>query len=295
MNGRTRTLLALAMSTTMLAPAAFAQKVRAEVKTTGNATAQAAREAPRPTLPPQAIQRAADVTRGVKDVAPQPMPAAAPASQPLPPASKGAVNAAAHSSVVQRDAWMRLDADGDGRISPTEADVDSSFDAGFDAMDSNDDGFVSDAEYRAYAKVDASQGAAHAAAHSSVVQRDLWARLDADGDGRISAGEADADTVFDGDFDAMDSNDDGFISDTEYRAFAKRDASQGAAHAAGHSAVVQRDTWTRLDADADGRISATEADADAGFDSRFTAMDGNGDGFITDAEFRAHAKAVRTP
>lgn len=292
MNGRTRTLLTLAMSTAMLAPAAFAQKVKVEMKTTGNATSQAAREMPRPTLPPQAPQRAADATR---NVVPQPRPAAAPVSQSLPPTSQGAANAAAHSSVVQRDAWMRLDTDGDGRISPTEADVDSSFDTGFEAMDTNDDGFVSDTEYRAFAKVDASQGAAHAAAHSSVVQRDLWARLDADGDGRISAGEADADTVFDGDFDAMDGDDDGFISDTEYRAFAKLDASQGAAHAARHSAVVQRDTWTRLDADADGRISATEADADAGFDSGFAAMDANGDGFITDAEFRAHAKATRTP
>lgn len=305
MNGRTRTILALALSTAMLAPAAFAQKGgKAEVRTTGNATSQAAREMPRPTLPPQAAGRAADAT---KDVASPPRPADAkdwkdaasaadaPTSQGLPPTSQGAAHAAAHSSVVQRDAWTRLDTDGDGRISPTEADVDSSFDTGFDAMDADDDGFVSDAEYRASAKVDASQGASHAAAHSSVVQRDVWTRLDADGDGRISTGEADADTVFDGGFDAMDADDDGFVSDTEYRTFAKVDAPQGAAHAAGHSAVVQRDVWARLDADADGRISATEADADAGFDSGFPVMDGNSDGFVTDAEFRAHAKATRTP
>ena len=139
------------------------------------------------------------------------------------------------------------------------------------------------------------QGAAHAATHSSVVQRDVWGRLDTDADGLVSATEADADTAFDGNFDAMDTDDDGFISDTEYRTFAKIDVSQGATNAASHSSVVQRDTWSRLDADGDGRISAVEADADAGIDGSFSAMDSNSDGFITDAEFRAHAKATSTP
>jgi hypothetical protein len=91
----------------------------------------------------------------------------------------------------------------------------------------------------------------------------------------------------------MDSDGDGFVTDAEYRASAKgaMDTSQGAAHAAGHSAVVTRDVFGTLDADGDGKISATEAGADADFNGGFSAMDGDGDGFVTDAYFRANAKA----
>jgi len=140
-----------------------------------------------------------------------------------------------------------------------------------------------------------SQGAEHAASHSDVVQRDLWARLDTDADGQISATEADADSTFDTDFAAMDSNGDNLVSDTEYRAFAKADTAQGATYAAGHSTVVTRSTWARLDVNHDSRISATEADVDTSFDTAFSAMDSDGDGFVTDAEYRAHAKAQLKP
>jgi len=139
------------------------------------------------------------------------------------------------------------------------------------------------------------QGAANASANASVAQRDLWMRLDADHDGRISPVESDADASFGLKFDALDTNDDGFVSQAEYDGAAKAEVSQGAEHAAAHSAVVTREAFTKLDSDGDGRISSTEADADAGFDGSFSAMDGNGDGFVTDAEFRAHAKATAQP
>lgn len=316
MNGRTRTLLAIAMSTALIAPVAFAQKVKTEVKTTGNVTSQAAKDTPRPSLPTQAAQRAVDATTEVtaerpakraadavdarvvpaaKLPVPKDQAAIEPRNPEIPPTAQGAAHAAAHSSVVQRDTWARLDADGDGRISATEADLDATFDGDFTAIDTDKDGFVSDAEYRAFAKVDASQGAANAAAHSSVVTRDLWARLDADGDGRISATEADIDASFDGDFATIDANKDGFVSDVEYRTFAKLDVAQGAVNAASHSAVAQRATWSRLDIDGDGRISPVEADADAGVDGSFAVIDSNSDGFITDVELRAHAKATSKP
>ena len=317
------TLLAIALGAGLAAPSAFAQKAKTEINATGNATSQAAQSMPRPTLPEQAAQPARDAVQDVTRQRPNESvtePTTTPTSPPADATdfkeardateaptsmqSQGAANAAAHSSVVQRDAWARLDADADGRISPVEADADAAFGVDFDDMDADDDGFVSDAEYRVFAKADGSmdggaQGSAqavdNAAAHSMVVTRDLWTRLDADGDGRISATEADADASFDGGFAGFDANADGFVSQDEYRAGAKVEASQGAANAAPPSAVVQRDTWTRLDADADGRISADEADADTGFDAGFAAMDGNGDGFVTDAEFRAHAKAGMKP
>lgn len=137
------------------------------------------------------------------------------------------------------------------------------------------------------------QGAVHAQAHSAVVQRDTWANLDTDHDGRISSTEAGLDSAFNTNFGDMDANNDGFVSDTEYRTFAKAsmDASQGAAHAAGHSEVVTRDVFSRLDTDGDGRISTAEAALDADFNTTVSAMDTDGDGFVTEAEYRAHAKA----
>ena len=137
------------------------------------------------------------------------------------------------------------------------------------------------------------QGAANAQAHSSVVQRDTWAKLDTDHDGRISAAEADADSGFDTTFGDMDADNDGFINDSEYRTFAKAsmETSQGAQHAAGHAAVASRDVFSRLDTDGDGRISTSEAGLDAGFNSMLSAMDANSDGFVSQDEYRAHAKA----
>ena len=137
------------------------------------------------------------------------------------------------------------------------------------------------------------QGAANAQAHSSVVQRDTWAKLDTDHDGRISAAEAAVDGGFDTTFGDMDADDDGFISDSEYRAFAKAgmDTSQGAEHAAGHAAVATRDVFSRLDTDGDGRISTSEAALDTGFNGMLSTMDANSDGFVSQDEYRAHAKA----
>lgn len=160
---------------------------------------------------------------------------------------------------------------------------------------------AADARVQGEAKTEAlippvqAQGAANAAAHASVVQRDLWGKLDTDRDGRISAVEADANADFDATFDAMDSNDDGFIADAEYTAYAKANLSTSAEHAAAHAMPVVRQLWGRLDANADGKVSASEADVDAGFDGMFGAMDSDSDGFVTEAEYRAHAKATRTP
>ena len=61
------------------------------------------------------------------------------------------------------------------------------------------------------------------------------------------------------------------------------------------AAVVARETFRTLDKDKDGRVSSTEADADAGFSGSFAAMDANGDGFVNDDEYRAHAKATAKP
>lgn len=142
-----------------------------------------------------------------------------------------------------------------------------------------------------------SQGAEHAVSHSSVVQRDLWTRLDTDSDGRISMAEGAADASFNTDFASMDSNQDGFVTDTEYRVAAKaeHDATRGTGGTDTSSRAVSgmRDAIQRLDANADGSISLSEAEADASFRTSFSAVDSNSDGLVTRAEYRAWLKANR--
>ena len=140
-----------------------------------------------------------------------------------------------------------------------------------------------------------SQGAEHAAANSSVVQRDLWIKLDADHNGSISATEASVDTGFNGNFFAMDSNGDGMVSTDEYNAYAKASMNTGGEHANAGSQAATKLTWSALDTDKDGKLSATEAEAYAGIKANFAGMDSNSDGFITQDEYRAYAKANREP
>ena len=66
--------------------------------------------------------------------------------------ARGAASAAVHSTAATRGTWADLDVDADGRISLDEATVDAGFDAAFGEMDTDADGFVSEAEYRAYAQ-----------------------------------------------------------------------------------------------------------------------------------------------
>ena len=230
MQTNTRTLLMAAIAAVVLAPSVHAQDSHAHghAAAQGHAATQVQAEMTPPVLPPTANDTAQDTTahdamdttkpvRNDSDRTDTPM---------TPPVTaQGAVNAQAHSSVVQRDTWAKLDTDHDGRISADEADADSGFDTTFGDMDADNDGFISDSEYRTFAKasMDTSQGAEHAADHSAVASRDVFSRLDTDGDGRISISEAAVDADFNGMMSTMDANSDGFVSQDEYRAHAKAD------------------------------------------------------------------------
>jgi len=224
-----RTLLMSAIAAVLLTPMAHAQNIHAQGSHAQGSHAQGhvatQVQAPRtpPALPATASGTAQDAIEMAKPVRNDSDRIDTPMTPPV--TVRGAAHAQAHSAVVQRDTWAKLDTDHDGRISSTEGGLDSAFNTNFDGMDADDDGFVSDAEYRAFAKasMDASQGAAHAAAHSAVVTRDVFSRLDTDGDGRISTAEAVLDAGFNTTMSAMDADGDGFVTGAEYRAHAKAD------------------------------------------------------------------------
>lgn len=215
MNASNRNLLAVAMATVLLSPAAWAQR--------GHGPPDMPRVEPMQTSPtpnsPEQTMR--DMHKPVMDATGQQntMP------PPAPPQSQGAEHAAANSSIVQRDLWTRLDTDGDGKISPTEAAADTAFNAGFAAMDTNQDGYVSDTEYRAAAKSEMdkgrSAGGPDTSPPGSANQRDAMHRLDANADGSISTDEAAGDATFKSNFATIDTNSDGMVTRAEYRAWVK--------------------------------------------------------------------------
>lgn len=167
MNARNRQLLALAMTAALVTPVALAQNA----KGTGKAIGQAAAQEATPRLSPPALPpRVTDTTDALLNTnAPPSLQQLNESEPPLPPeveeaamnppkpppaTAQGAANAAAHSSIVQREKWAQLDVNGDGRISGSEGQVDADFKANFEMMDANDDGFVTDVEFRAQAKAE---------------------------------------------------------------------------------------------------------------------------------------------
>lgn len=118
-----------------------------------------------------------------------------------------------------------------------------------------------------------------------------WADADADGDGKLSTTEAAANAGLNSRFTTIDGDKDGFVTQDEYRSFFTANASQGAENAAPHSAVVTRELWTSLDADTDSKLSLAEVAANAELTSSFASIDANADGFVTQDEYTAYAKA----
>jgi len=218
MNASNRNLLAIALATALLSPTALAQK--GGVKGPPELPRTPTQSMP-PNSPEQTLRNLHKPLTKTTEQANTTLP------PPSPPQSQGAEHAAAHSSVVQRDLWARLDTDGDGSISTAEGGADADFNTDFALMDSDHNGFVTDAEYRTSAQaelVDAKRRTSgDASAHVASGTRDALQRLDANADGSISLSEADVDASFRGSFSAIDSNSDGLVTRAEYRAWIKAD------------------------------------------------------------------------
>lgn len=148
MQTNTRTRLMAAIAAVLLTPMAHAQDIHAQ----GHAATQMQAPKTPPVLPPTAsgtAQDAIEMTKPVRNDSGQTD------TPKMPPVSgQGTVHAQAHSAVVARDVFSRLDADDDGRISTAEAALDVDFNTALAAMDTDGDGFVTQAEYRAHAKAD---------------------------------------------------------------------------------------------------------------------------------------------
>lgn len=77
---------------------------------------------------------------------------------PMPPVqSQAGVHAQAHSSAATRATFAEIDTDHDGRISIDEAGDDETLASGFVDLDADNDGYVTDAEYRAGMKAEMPQ------------------------------------------------------------------------------------------------------------------------------------------
>lgn len=134
------------------------------------------------------------------------------------------------------------------------------------------------------------QGPERAAEHSSVVQRDLWTRLDTNRDNRISTSEAAADTDFDATFTAMDMDEDGFVTEGEYRA---RPGAPTTGPTTGATRASEKADLAGLDADGDGTISREESAADAALQAGFSSADADGDGRVSSREYRDWTRSQR--
>ncbi len=103
----------------------------------------------------------------------------------------------------------------------------------------------------------------------------VFAKLDTNGDGMISRGEAAAKPKLAAHFDQIDTNKDGQLSFDEIAAARQKHQQRAAAK------------FAKLDTDNDGRISRNEASAAPKLAKNFDAIDTNKDGFLSKDELKA--------
>ena len=244
-----RTLIALALTAALASPAAFAQgkptpaakptshatTAPTPTRSSGAATADSVKTGARPaspTLPTQSADRASDAitartaaqeSRGNDAKDANETMTSGKTTATMGSGATGTIEAtsSATTNPGKGNWWTAADADGDGKLSATEAAANAGVNARFATIDADKDGFVTQDEYRTFFTQTASQGEQHAAAHSMVVTRDVWLKLDADADSKISLAEAAGNVELSGAFTAMDANKDGFVTQDEYRAYTK--------------------------------------------------------------------------
>ena len=250
MHALNRNLIALALGAVLVSPAAFAQQDKGNKGTTdqtstsaGQTTAGSVNSGVRPaspTLPTQASptasdaisERTADAEDGAANATTDTTNTTATTDTATTPTQNAGSSTVRNTAAAAQDSmassnpgkgnwWKDADSDGDGKLSTAEANANAGLSSRFATIDTDKDGFVTTDEYRTFYTANASQGEQNAAAHSAVVTRDVWVKLDADADSRISQAEAASNTDLSGSFTMMDSNSDGFVTQAEYQAYSK--------------------------------------------------------------------------
>jgi Ca2+-binding EF-hand superfamily protein len=114
----------------------------------------------------------------------------------------------------------------------------------------------------------------------------LFQKMDSDGDGALSAaeGEAAAETMF----DRRDANGDGVLTEAEF--MAEKGGGRLSSEQQQKLDALRAKRFAAMNKDGDGQVSAAEFFAAA--QQRFTAADGNGDGRVTKDELRALRNAL---
>lgn len=196
--------------------------------------------------------------------------------------------------------FAEADKDGDGKV--TEAEVRAVAEAKFREADKSGDGHLDDQERAEMFKAHwAARGGSEG--DSSEPPRMMggrgkgprggmgpMARMDADGDGQVSAAE-----FVDGHvnlFKKVDEAGSGAVSLEEIGSRAKgmRAGGRGPGEGGGPRMNVDK-RFAELDKDGDGKV--TKAEAEAAHKARFEQMDANKDGVVDEAEMAAHRASNR--
>lgn len=169
----------------------------------------------------------------------------------------------------------KIDANGDGAITREEAAKFPRLAEHFDELDKNRDGKL-DASERPQRRGGREHGGRHGGAGGA-------ARLDTDGDGRISQAEAAKSPRLAKNFAAIDANKDGYIVRAELRGYFERERPKRDAERAKRF----DDKFAAADLNRDGRLSKIEAQEKMPrLAAQFAFLDENRDGFLSKDELK---------
>lgn len=197
-------------------------------------------------------------------------------------------SAAEPATSPQRTAKATLDANGDGVIDRAEAAKFPRLAGHFDRLDRNGDGSL-DASERPQHRHGRRGGKGHRGTMGHRGGHHDLARLDTDGDGRLSRAEAEAGGKarghrgggLSGHFEAIDGNRDGYLVRSEIRAW------QESRRQERETRMRQRfdERYAAADLNGDGRLSRVEVEEKMPrLSSRYAWMDDNRDGFLSREE-----------
>lgn len=170
---------------------------------------------------------------------------------------------------------MKIDANGDGVISREEAAKFPRLAERFDELDKNHDGKL-DASERPQRRGGREHGGRHGGPSGA-------AKLDSDGDGRISQAEAAKSPRLAQNFAQIDSNKDGYIVRSELRAYFERERPKFEAERAKRFDAK----FAEADLNHDGKLSKIEVQEKMPrLATQFAFLDENRDGFLSKSELK---------